>query len=81
MSATMRAKMNVVEVKRMPSCDVVKMTAVCRSSSYPNDGLDEDNTYAKFTPSGVVELTISNPALLGKIEPGKKFYLDFTPAE
>lgn len=81
MSTTMRAKMQVQEVKRFQGGDTVKMTAVARSSAYPADGSDEDNTYAKFSPSGSLELTIANPALLGKLEPGQKFYLDFTPAD
>jgi hypothetical protein len=37
--------------------------------------------HAKFSPAGELSLTIANPALLGKIEPGQKFYLDFTPAD
>jgi hypothetical protein len=75
----MRAKMYVTSVLRSASCDTVKMSAVLRSTPYPADGSDEDNTYAKFSPSGQLELTIANPALLGKIEPGTKFYIDFTP--
>lgn len=31
---------------------------------------------AKFGAQGELTLSIANPALLGKIEPGKKFYLD-----
>jgi hypothetical protein len=80
MSITMRAKMQVHRVERFQGGDKVKMAAVAGNGSYPEDGSDEDNTYAKFSPSGELELTIANPALLGKIEPGQKFYLDFTPA-
>lgn len=47
----------------------------------PADGSDEDNTYAKFSPTGELTLSIANPALLGKIEPGQKFYLDLTAAD
>lgn len=77
---TMRAKMQVVKVERHPGQDRIKLVAVA-AKTYPEDGTDEDNTYAKFSPSGALELTIANPALVGKIEPGKKFYLDFTPAD
>ena len=45
------------------------------------DGLDEDNTFAKFSPSVDLGITIANPALWGKFAVGDKFYLDFTPAE
>lgn len=81
MSATMRAKMLVLQVLRTEHCDTVKMTAVARKDAYPADGSDEDNNYAKFSPSGTLELTIANPALIGKIVPGEKYYLDFTPAK
>lgn len=80
MSVFMRAKMQVSKVERGLGCDRITCNAVARSGSYPADGSDEDNTYAKFSPSGELILTIANPALLGKIEPGTKFYLDFTPA-
>ncbi|GAA2888283.1 hypothetical protein GCM10010837_47810 [Aminobacter niigataensis] len=80
MSATMRAKMKVSRVERWEGADKVTMNAVCKPSGYPTDGSDEDNTYAKFSPQGELTLTIANPALVGKIEPGTTFYLDFTPA-
>jgi hypothetical protein len=79
MSPMMRAKMQVNKVERFPGQDKITCNAVARSSAYPVDGTDEDNTYAKFSPSGLLELTIANPALVGMIEPGQKFYLDFTP--
>ncbi len=78
---TMRAKMRVTEVNRYEQSDRVKMVAVAKSGSYPDDGSDEDNTYAKFSPQGELTISIANPALLGKIEPGTKFYLDFIQAE
>ncbi|MBR1150063.1 hypothetical protein [Bradyrhizobium sp. JYMT SZCCT0428] len=77
---TMRAKMQVNKVERFNGSDRITCNAVARSSAYPEDGSDEDNTYAKFSPSGELSLTIANPVLLGVIEPGQKFYLDFTPA-
>ena len=80
-SATMRAKMQVNKVERFAGMDRISLNAVARSTPYPEDGSDEDNTYAKFSPSGELSLTIANPALLGVIQPGQKFYLDFTLAD
>lgn len=80
MSTFMRAKMQVSKVERFDGSDRITCNAVA-AKSYPSDGSDEDNTYAKFSPSGELTLTIANPALLGKIEPGRKFYLDFTLAD
>jgi hypothetical protein len=56
------------------------MQAVC-ASKYPEDGLDEDNTFAKFSPSASFSITIANPALFGAFKVGEKYYLDFSKAE
>ncbi len=53
---------------------------MARSSAYPEDGSDEDNTYAKFSPQGDCTITVANPALLGKLTVGQKYYVDFTEA-
>jgi hypothetical protein len=36
---------------------------------------------ARYTPFGTAEYGITNPALIGQIKQGDKFYVDFTPAE
>lgn len=78
---TMRAKFQINTVTVFQGGqEQLKMTAVAKNGTYPADGSDEDNTYAKFSPAGELSLTIANPALLGKFKPGEKFYLDFTPA-
>lgn len=81
MSTFMRAKMLVDKVERFTGQDKITLNCVAKSGAYPENGHDEDNSFAKFSPSGHLELTIANPALVGKIEPGQKFYLDFTKAE
>lgn len=80
MSTSMRAKMQVKKVERFNGQDNIHLNAIA-APSYDADGLHEDQTYAKFTPMAELTMSITNPALLGKIEPGQKFYLDFTPAE
>lgn len=77
----MRAKFVVKSVHRFGGSEKVAFQAVSKSSNYPADGSDEDNTYAKFTPSADCSITITNPALLGKYSPGDKFYVDFTPVD
>ena len=77
----MRAKMQISHITQHQNCEVLELNAVCKSGSYTDDGSDEDNTYAKFTPSGKLTLTVANPALIGQFKPGQKFYLDFTLAE
>ncbi|MFM9595768.1 hypothetical protein ACKI1J_24090 [Streptomyces scabiei] len=39
----------------------------------------EDERYALATPSGTLQIQVDNPAV--SFEPGKDYYLDFTPAE
>lgn len=47
-----------------------KFHAVC------NDGTPENERYHKYTPSGSVEITVDNPAVV--FELGADYYLDFT---
>lgn len=79
--ADMRAKMVVQCVTRTEYGEKLNMAPVSKPGGYPEDGSDEDNTYAKFSPSGSLELTVNNPALFGKFNPGEKYYLDFTKAK
>jgi hypothetical protein len=80
----MRAKMYVTAVldadeqngwnERLVMCCVA-------AKRYGEDCLDEDNTFAKFTPGGVLDIQIANAALRGKFKTGDTFYVDFTPVE
>jgi len=78
---TMRAKMKISQVTLTEYGEQLTFNAVCKTGSYPVDGSDEDNTYAKFSPSASLQITIANPDLYGKFKPGQTFYVDFTPAE
>lgn len=77
----MRAKMQIQKIEQhIYGQETLHLSAVARKDSYPADGSDEDNTYAKFSPSGAMTLTIANPALIGQFKPGEKYYIDFTKA-
>ena len=67
--------------KPTKSQETLTMHAVCKTGGYDDTGLDEDNTFAKFSPGAKLDINIANPALWGKFEVGEKYYLDFTPAE
>ena len=41
-------------------------------------GSEENKSFSKYTPSGSLEMTVTNPDLFGKIKSGDVFYLDFT---
>lgn len=83
---TMRAKVRVGGVFPLQdgngnqTGERLQLFGVAKSGSYPADGSDEDNTFAKFTPSVSMDFHIANPALFGKFKPDDKFYVDFTPA-
>ena len=76
----MRAKFQVDNVEILGAYQQVTMRAVCDGGFGPN-GESEDNTYARWTPSGTLTIGITNPALHNKIRVGQKFYMDFIEAE
>ena len=76
----MRAKFQINRIEQFQGGnEKLHFNAVC-AKSYPADGSDEDNTYAKYSPSAECSITIANPALHGQFKVGEKYYVDFTPA-
>lgn len=57
--------------------ETLQMHAVC-APKYDESGLDEDNTFAKFSPGAQLSINIANPALWGHFKVGDRFYVDFT---
>ena len=83
--STMRAKMRVTGINKYPGDGPTQsirlsLTAVGKSDCYPPDGTDENNDYARWTPSAEVKMSIQNPALFDAFSPDQQFYVDFTPA-
>ena len=74
---TVRAKFHCNSVQSDEYGELVKLSAV-----YGNDDKDneENNQFAEATPSGDLEMMISNPGAKGFIKEGKSYYLDFTEA-
>lgn len=62
------------------SQETLKFHAVA-ASKYPEDGSDESNTYAKFSPGADLTINVANPALFGQFKVGESYYVDFTPAD
>lgn len=78
----MRAKMRVSAVIRHSDlCETLHFNAVCKNDGYPADGSDENNSFARWTPSAELSMSITNPDLIGKFKVGQTFYVDFTPAD
>lgn len=76
----MRAKMKLSNIDRTYSGQEVLSFHPVAAAKYGEDGSDENNTYARFSPAGSLSLTVANPALLGKFHKGEEYYLDFTLA-
>lgn len=80
MRAKMRAKMRVSDIKHHDeNNEELVFNAVAKNEAYPEDGSDENNSFARWTPSAELKMTITNPALVGKFVIGQEFYVDFTP--
>ena len=80
MAKAMRAKVYVSGIEKYSDTqETIKFSAMSKSTSYPSDGSDEDNTYAKFSPMAHFNITITNPELVGQYALGEKYYVDFTP--
>lgn len=80
----MRAKLQVLSVTKYgtpPTSASVSMSAVTGDKPFGPNGENEDNTFARYTPSASFSASINNPELLDFFAQGDKFYLDFTKAE
>jgi hypothetical protein len=78
----MRAKMRVIHTKkRSDTCEELEFSAVCKNDGYPADGSDENNSFAMWTPSATLKMSITNPALVGAFTAGQIVYVDFTLAK
>ena len=67
----MRAKFKIDNIIQTEHSETLVMSAV-------TNGTPEDNTFSKWTPAAKLEMSITNPDLMGTFKPGERFYLDFT---
>ncbi len=76
----MRAKMRISGIARYEGSETLLLHAVAKNDGYPADGADEDNSFARWTPCAELQISITNPQLLGRFKEGETYYLDFTLA-
>lgn len=71
---TVRAKFQCSNITKSPdsSTTVVNLTAV-------TTGSDENKTWSKYTPSGQLQMVITNPTAADQFEQGKEYFIDITP--
>jgi hypothetical protein len=77
----MRAKVRVgAIIPNGGETEALKFFGVAKDGAYPEDGSDENNSFARWSPSVSMDLHVANPALVGTFEVGDTFYVDFIPA-
>jgi len=75
-----RAKFRVASVEYYSEPTFTAMRKV-KLYAQMDDGIPENQRYAKLTPSGTIEITIDNPPAAEVFQPGKVFYVDFTETQ
>lgn len=68
------ARMTVQTVTRNLGSDQVKLIPV-----YSSDPSSPNYSFSQATPSGSLELSITNPAVIGRLVPGDTFDVTLTP--
>ncbi|AID18334.1 hypothetical protein PPF1_21 [Rhizobium phage vB_RleM_PPF1] len=77
---SVRAKFRCFGITHQPSNDPsVVYAKVELMPVYEQEGANKQ--WSKATPSGKIEMFITNPAAVEWFEQGKQYYVDFTPAE
>lgn len=73
---TVRAKFqcNSIQKSQDNSTAVVHLIAVTTGST-------ENESWSKYTPSGQLQMVISNPAAAEQFELGKEYFIDISPAD
>jgi hypothetical protein len=79
--SVMRAKFKLNRVEKSETSETLTFSAVGSDKPYGPNGESEDNTFARFTPFGELRMGVTNPELMGKLNEGDVFYLDFTKVE
>lgn len=77
MATTIRAKFEVTSIERFSWGDQVLIKLQPRY----DESIPEDRRFEEATPSGNLDMHVSNPAAIEVFKLGKTFYLDFVPAE
>ena len=61
-------------------CSGKEGTTVFFHTVYSEDIQSEDGRFTKASPWGELRMTVDNPNAAIQFEPGKSYYLDFSPA-
>lgn len=73
-----QAKVTVYEIKENGEGENKDSEEVTMHPVYGNG--EENKSYSEATPSGLIQLTITNKQAWGAFQKGKEYYVRFTPA-
>lgn len=73
----LRAKFVVTQIVRTHNFDGEQVTM---QPVYSSDPASENHQFWKASPNGELRLGITNPVAVGKLELGREYYIDLTPA-
>lgn len=80
---TVRAKFVCLSVQHAPtqqSEPYAQVTLVPVWEGYGGGVAGDNKSWSKWTPSGEIKMSITNPDAIEKFEVGKLYDVDFTPA-
>ena len=73
---TVRAKLHCYSVE---DCGPGRPRSYKFNAASDKAGIPEDQQFTKYTPSANLVISVDNPAVV--FEPGKEYFVDFTPVE
>jgi hypothetical protein len=79
MTDRVRAKMRCFTVDHLRDGRPESTYAEVRLQAVYDDGDPTNKSWSQATPSGEVRMMITNPSAVAAFEPGKEYYVDFTP--
>ncbi len=78
---SVRAKFWVTDIEHHHTAGPGEVCATVTMMPIYNNGDPENESWSKYTPSGELRMTITNPAAIDAFEKGKPYYIDFTLAD
>ena len=75
-----RAKFWVTGIEHHVRLAPQEVNATVKFAAVYNNA-EENKSWSKWTPSGTMQMQITNPSALEQFELGKEYYIDFTKAD
>lgn len=70
-----------MKVRAKFNCSGKEGNTVFLHTVYSEDIQSEDGRFTKASPWGEIKMLVDNPSASIQFEPGKSYYVDFTPVD